>query len=77
MHISYSIDQLLLRSANGEMSLGKNVHIGQMIIKADGASVVNIEDGAEIDHLQGNLSDSSTVNASWKYVKKLADLNKN
>ena len=76
-NISYSIDQLLLRSANGEMSLGKNVHIGQMIIKADGASVVNIEDGAEIDHIQGNLSDSSTVNASWKYVKKLADLNKN
>ena len=76
-NISYTIDQLLLRSANGEMSLGKNVHIGQMIIQADGTSVVNIEDGAEIDHIQGNLSDSSTVNASWKYVKKLTDLNKN
>jgi len=73
----YAIDQLLLRSANGEMSLGKNVHIGQMIIQAEGASVVNIEDGAEIDHIKGNLSDSSTVNASWKYVKKLGGLNNN
>jgi len=74
---TYTIDQLLMRSDNGEMSLGKNVRIGQMIILAGGGSVVNIEDGAEIDHIQGNLSDSSIVNASWKYVKKLAGLNKN
>jgi hypothetical protein len=47
------------------------------MIQADGTSTVNIKEGATIDVIQGNLSDSSTVNASWKYVKKLAVLNKN
>lgn len=73
---AYSIDQLSVKSTNGEVSLGKNVHIGQLVIEAGGASTVNIKDGATIDNIQGNLSDSSTVNASWKYVKKLTDINK-
>ena len=73
----YTIDQLSFKSANGEMSLGKNVHIGQLTINTEGRSTINIKEGASIDSVQGNLSDSSTVNASWKYVKKLAGLNKN
>ena len=75
--ISFTIDQLSVKSANGTMALGKNVHIGQLMIQADGTSAITIKDGATIDEIQGNLSDSSTVNASWKYVKKLAVLNKN
>jgi hypothetical protein len=73
----YTIDQLSLKSANGEMSLGKNVHISQLTINTEGRSTLNINEGASIDSVQGNLSDSSTVNASWKYVKKLAVINKN
>jgi hypothetical protein len=73
----YAIDHLSFKSANGEISLGKNVHISQLTIHTEGTSVVNIKEGAAIDNVQGNLSDSSTVNASWKYVKKLAALNKN
>ena len=75
--ISFTIDQLSVKSANGELALGKNVHIGQLMIQADGTSTVTIKDGATIDEIQGNLSDSSTVNATWKYVRKLAILNKN
>lgn len=73
----YTIDQVSVKSANGEMSLGKNVHIGQLTINTEGRSTININEGASIDSVEGNLSDSSTVNASWKYVKKLAGLNKN
>ena len=72
----YTIDQLSFKSANGEMTLGKNVHIGSLTIQAEGRSTLNIKEGASIDSVQGNLSDSSTVNASWKYVKKLAGLSK-
>jgi hypothetical protein len=75
--IYYTIDHLSVKSASGEMALGKNVHIGQLVIQADGTSTVNIKEGATIDDMQGSLSDSSTINASWKYVKKLAVLNKN
>ena len=75
--ISCTIDQLSLKSANGEMTLGKNVHIGQLMIQAEGTSTVNIREGAAVGDVQGTLSDSSTVNASWKYVKKLAALGKN
>ena len=71
---SYTIDQLSFKSVNGEMSLGKNVHIGQLMIQAEGSSTINIKEGAAIGDIQGSLSDSSTVNASWKYVKKLAVL---
>jgi hypothetical protein len=70
----YTIDRLSFKSANGEMSLGKNVHVGQLMIQADGTSTINIKEGAAIDNIQGSLSDSSTVNASWKYVKKLAEI---
>jgi hypothetical protein len=73
----YTIDQLSVKSADGEMALGRNVHIGQLMIQADGTSTVNIKEGAAIGDIQGSLSDSSTVNASWKYVKRLAVLNKN
>jgi hypothetical protein len=72
----YTIDQLSIKSANGELSLGKNVHIAQLTINTVGRSTINIDEGASIDNAQGNLSDSSTVNASWKYVKKLAALSK-
>jgi hypothetical protein len=73
----YTIDQLFFKSANGEISLGNNVSIGQLTINAEGTSTVTIKDGASIESVQGNLSDSSTVNASWKYVKKLAGLSNN
>lgn len=73
----YTIDQVSVKSANGEMSLGKNVHIGQLTINTEGRATINIKEGASIDNVMGTLSDSSTVNASWKYVKKLAGLNKN
>jgi hypothetical protein len=73
----YTIDQVSLKSANGEISFGKNVHIGSLTIQTEGTSTVTIKEGASIDNVGGNLSDSSTVNASWRYVKKLAGLNKN
>lgn len=73
---AYSIDQLSVKSTNGEMFLGRNVHIGQLVIESEGVSTINIKDGAVIDNIQGNLSDSSTVNASWQYVKKLTGINK-
>ncbi|MEP7372385.1 MAG: hypothetical protein ABI675_03280 [Chitinophagaceae bacterium] len=73
----YAIERLSFKSANGEVSFGKNVHIGQLMIQADGTSTINIEEGAAIDDIQGSLSDSCAVKASWKYVKRLAVLNKN
>jgi hypothetical protein len=70
----YTIDQLSFKSANGQISLGKNVHVANLTIHTEGTSVINIKEGASIDNIQGSLSDSSTVNASWKYVKKIADI---
>lgn len=75
--VSFAIEQLSIMSTNGEVVFGSNVNIGQLILHAKGNSVVTIKEGAAFSDVQGSLSDSSTVNASWKYVKKLAVLNKN
>ena len=75
--VPFAIDQLSIRAINGEVVFGSNVNIRQLILHANGNSVVTIKEGAAISDVQGSLSDSSIVNASWKYVKKLAFLNKN
>ncbi|MGZ8557822.1 MAG: hypothetical protein ACXWWC_05800 [Chitinophagaceae bacterium] len=75
--VPFAIDQLSIMSTNGEVVFGSNVNIRQLILHAKGSSVVTIKEGAAFSDVQGSLSDSSIVNASWKYVKKLAALNKN
>jgi hypothetical protein len=66
--------QISLRSDNGSVFFGKKVQVANMLIDVNGKSTINIEEGAAIDDLKGNLSDSSSVNASWKYVKRLLPL---
>ncbi len=73
----FALDQLSIRSTNSEVVFGSNVNIRQLILHAYGSSKINIREGATIGDVQGRLSDSSTVNASWKYVKRLAALTEN
>lgn len=76
-HPAMTIEQLSIDARGGELRVGDNVTIQQLTLNARGNSVVSIKEGAVIGDVQGNLSDSSTVNASWKYVRKLAALTNN
>lgn len=70
----YKIGQLSVKSINGRIHLGKAAEIGQLNLAVNGNTSITIEDGATIGEMKGSLSDSSTVKASWKYVKKLLPL---
>lgn len=71
---SFPINQLSVRSENAELSLGSGVSVQQLTLQTLGRSRVTIQDGAAIQQVQGNLSDSSQVNASWQYVRRLIPL---
>ena len=73
----YKLNQLSVKATHADLALGKNVNIRQLKLQGNGASVISIAEGAVIEEIQGNLSDSSSVKASWKYVKRLATLTQN
>lgn len=72
----YKLENLSLQSINGNIYLGKALDIGLLNLNTTGNASVTIEDGAVIGDIKGNLSDSSTVNANWKYLKNFLPLTK-
>lgn len=73
---TYKLAGLSLQSINGDIYLGKSVDIGLLILNTAGTTSVTIEEGAVIANIKGSLSDSSSVKASWKYLKNLLPLTK-
>jgi hypothetical protein len=74
---TWQLQQLSVKNSGAELSVGKNVNIRVLKLDATGSAVIGIEDGAVIETMLGNLSDSSSVNANWKYVRRLALLTNN
>jgi hypothetical protein len=72
----FQVNQLSIKMNEGEVALGSGVNIRQLNLQIDGAAVLTINDGATIEEMQGDLSEKSSVKASWKYVKRLAALTK-
>ena len=72
----FNFDQISLQTRDGAIVLGKSVQAGQLNFDVTGNTSITIEEGATIENIQGNLSDSSSVKASWKYLKKLLPLTK-
>lgn len=73
----YKLNQLSVETNNAQLALGKNINVQQLQLHFNGSSVLTIDDGAVIEEIQGNLSDSSSVKANWKYVKRLATFTEN
>lgn len=65
------LDQLSVKMDNAGLYLGKNINIRQMNIDASGSSTISINKEVVIGEIRGTLSDSSSVDASWNYLKKL------
>lgn len=65
------LPQLSIKSSGADLAIGQNLNVGLLKIETAGAATITIREGAVIDNIQGQLSDSSSVNANWKYVKKL------
>jgi hypothetical protein len=72
----FKFDQISLQTKDGAIVLGKSVQTSQLNLDVNGNTSITIEEGATIENIKGNLSDSSSVKASWKYLKKLLPLNK-
>jgi hypothetical protein len=73
---AYKLAGLSLQSMNGDIYLGKAVDIALLNLNTAGTTSVTIEEGAVIANIKGSLSDSSSVKASWKYLKNLLPLTK-
>ncbi|HUM66223.1 MAG TPA: hypothetical protein PLV32_10270 [Chitinophagaceae bacterium] len=65
------MNKLSARVENGSLFIGKEVNIKEMNVDAVGKSILNISTQAVVSRLQGTLSDSSSVNAGWHYLKQL------
>lgn len=71
---AYNINHLSVKMNEGEMTIGSKVDIKQLDIQAQDKGVLIINDGAAIAGMTGRLSETFSVNANWKYVKRLAAL---
>ncbi len=72
---SYRAGSVSIRAINGTVTVGDSATIRQLQLQTGGNTVVQINDNAAIDQVNGHLSDSTTVNGSWKIIKRLTALN--
>ncbi len=69
-------NKLALKTNDGEVVFGKSTQIDELSLDVNGSTSVIIEEGAAIDNIKGNISDSSSIKANWKYLKKFLPLTK-
>lgn len=65
------IGELKVITDDAKLFIGKNVTVSQLELNAAGSSDVTISNGVTIDKVTGSLSDSSSVNANWRFLKQL------
>ncbi len=68
--------KLFINAHASNISIEKSANIGELNMQIQGLSIININNDSKIGHLSGSISDSSTVNANWQNVRKLAALTK-
>jgi hypothetical protein len=70
------INQLSVKMDNSRLQLGNTVSVNELVVEANGNSKLFIHKEVRIESLRGSLSDSSTVDASWNYLKQFSGLPK-
>ncbi|HKZ67723.1 MAG TPA: hypothetical protein VJ111_15260 [Chitinophagaceae bacterium] len=69
-------DKLNVKAVFANFTIGPYSTIKELNLQIDGASKVNVDDNSHIDQLSGFISDSCTVEANWKNIRRLATLTK-
>ena len=72
-HISCKVADLAVHATGSEVSFGPYFMATHLQLNMLGASTLSVKD-AIMSKVDGNLSDSITVNANWKYLRQLAPL---
>jgi hypothetical protein len=67
----YTADHLTVKVDNASVSIQPQVDIKRLSILTTGSSAVSIKNDAGITTIEGRFSDSTKVNASWQYLKKM------
>ena len=65
-----------VKAVSSNFTVGPYAAIKELNLQIDGASKVNVNDNSHIDQLSGFISDSCTVEANWKNIRRLASLTK-
>lgn len=68
------LDQLIFESNNGNLKLGKGVHVRELTLQVAGKSQINLANGVRIDQVNGSISDSTSIVASWEALKSFQSL---
>jgi len=69
-------NKLNVKAVFANFTIGAHSTIKELNLQIDGASKVNVDDNSHIDQLSGFISDSCTVEANWKNIRRLASLTK-
>lgn len=69
-------NKVVIKASSSSIKLGQFAKINDLHLWLQGPSSVNIHNNSHIKQLDGYLSDSSTVEASWKNIRRLAALTK-
>lgn len=69
-------NKLNVKAVSANLAIGPYATIRDLNLQIDGASKVNVSDNSHIDQLSGFISDSCTVEANWKNIRRLATLAK-
>jgi hypothetical protein len=67
-------NKVVIKASSSRVELGQFVKVSDLHLQLQGASTVSVHDNSYIDQLNGFLSDSSTVEANWKNIRRLAAL---
>lgn len=67
-------NKLIINASSSRVELGQFAKINDLHMQLQGTSTVSVHNNSQIDQLNGFLSDSSTVEANWKNVRRLAAL---
>jgi hypothetical protein len=68
------VNSVKIKADNASITVGPNTWIANLDLQVHGASKVNVDNNSRIGQVSGFISDSSTVGANWKNIKRLAAL---
>ena len=63
-----------IKASNASFTVGPYAWINHLQLQINGQSQVSIDNNSRIDQLSGFISDSSSVNADWKNIRRLTAL---
>ena len=67
-------NKLNIRGSNSQVSFGMHAWVKDLNLNMLGSSTVTVDDKSRIDQLTGFISDTASVKANWKNIRRLATL---